>query len=220
MILGSAAVIEIVQMLTGGDVQSVSPFSRQLSRLASLMSGTDTSAHARIIMWRFGIIEGISSPLGHGVGSTARMFQMLSYMHNMFVEALFELGYVGFAAMLPLGYWTVTALLRLRNARRHVFELLCLAAAFAYQLKSGDIGNMGTWMFWLLVARGCVQHAATTSPPALAQPRRQRPLLKPLEVRIPAVANSPVQLAGIGPGAALPQGSGPRSRLDPSGSLE
>jgi O-antigen ligase len=135
-------------------------FPAQVRRIEGLLNAEDNSSSVRFLMWEFGWNEGWRLPEGHGVGSFAKYFPANRYPHNVFIEALFELGIPGailVAALLAITTSTIVRLFRATDATLIAFALL---TTFSYALKAGDLSLTGNWLFWLYLAHGYFEAAS------------------------------------------------------------
>jgi O-antigen ligase len=137
----------------------LSQFPAQVRRIEALVNAEDNSSSVRIAMWRFGWNEGWRVPEGHGVGSFAQYFPANRYPHNVFVEALFELGVPGAILVAALLAITTATLVRLFRAKNATLLALALLTTFMYALKAGDLSLTGNWLFWLYLAHGYFEAA-------------------------------------------------------------
>ncbi len=150
--------------IDAGDL--LAQFPAQVRRIEALLTAQDDSTSIRLVMWEFGWNEGWRVPEGHGVGAFAQYFPANRYPHNIFIEALFELGVpaailVGFLLAI-----TIVTLVRLFRARPATLFALTLVTMFSYALKAGDLSMTGNWLLWLYLAHGYCEGAQGEGSPS------------------------------------------------------
>jgi hypothetical protein len=139
----------------------IEKYPTQIGRLTGLFSGSDNSVLGRVGAWSFCLNGFFNNPLGHGFGSFPVYYHGMLYPHNVLMEAMFELGFVGAIPVIGLLYisikWAVSSILN--NGFR--LTLLIMIAGFLMAMKAGSFESLGPWIFGLYLVAGDTSSAKT-----------------------------------------------------------
>lgn len=160
-LLTSVGVAVSVDPLETLDAQPL--FSQQVDRIGGLLNlDLDRSTQLRLEMWEFAVAESVGDLTGHGFGGFAFAYPIQRYPHNLFLEAVFELGALGALLVGLIVGMAINAIWKLVQRGDRWVELWVLSIVLMFFLKSGDLSTIGGLLLWLVVAV-----AAAGSPPSV-----------------------------------------------------
>lgn len=130
-------------------------FHWQVGRFASLFSGTDNSLGARADAWAFVLKAIPTNVTGEGFASFYHNYLQLRYPHNIVLESVYELGWLG--GIISAWWVYLSVRLLLPDVKRGVMSgVSCaLVLQLVVGLKSGDCTGIGSMLIvmFLLQAR-------------------------------------------------------------------
>ncbi len=148
------------------------------SSRAQLVQEYDAGRYGRFARFGIGVQTAMEHPLGIGALEFGRLWG--EDTHNIWLKALLDYSWLGFACLLVLVFWTLAAGFKiLFRPRPWQPLLLCAYIVFAGHIALGTVIDIDHWRhFYLLVGLvwGCLalewqhQHLAATRLPKIANP--------------------------------------------------